>query len=357
MMNRSNLKVPPRIGYWIFNYMPKWEAASKEVSTLAAYFHSDFGTRTISLNLRSDKLAFSGRNMHLPLPYALIALPFLKHTAKALEINHVFASPTERLLTPRLARLGNAILTISKDNPHLDELERNIGTLRSLHYIVVESKRHRDLLMQVGVEPERVKLIYPGVARQPYHQPPHRPFTILFASSPLANRYDMLSRGIYLMVRAATHLPDTKFRVIWRGEEPAKLRQLISDADASNVEVISGYVEDMKSMYDTAHAVILPALMETSLKPCPHSGLESLAHGKPVLVSRPTSISDIVEREGCGVTFEPNIASLCDSIARLRQSYGGYQERAQPTAARMFSREIFVDYYRQLYLSLLDERP
>lgn len=135
-----------------------------------------------------------------------------------------------------------------------------------------------------------------------------------------------------------------------------ELSRLIRDAGVGNVEVISGNQDDMRSMYDAAHAVILPGLSATSLKPCPHSALESLAHGKPVLVSRPASLSAIVAREGCGVVFEPNIESLCEGTLELMQNYAGFQERAHAAVERNFSREVFLDRYRKLYASMLEVR-
>lgn len=280
--SRSELDVPPRLAYWAFNYIPKWEAVSKEIRTLASHFHERYGTRTISPNVRGEKIAFFG-----------------------------------------------------KDCPALNRFEKNIAMLRSMRYVVVESERHHDLMLQAGIEGERLKLIYPGVARRPYRKPPEGPFTLLFATSPLG-RHDLLSRGIHLMVRAAARLPDVRFRLLWRRPEPLELSRLIRDAGVGNVEVISGYQDDMRSMYDDAHAVILPGLSATSLKPCPHSALESLAHGKPVLVSRPASLSAIVAREGCGVVFEPNIESLCEGTLELMQNYAGFQERAHAAAERNF---------------------
>jgi glycosyltransferase involved in cell wall biosynthesis len=353
--SRSELDMPPRLAFWAFNYMPKWEAVSKEIRTLASHFHERYGTRTISLNVRGEKVAFFGRDKYLPLPWSLVGLPLLIRMARNLEVNHVFASPAEWLLTPRLARLGNTILTISKDSPALNRFEKNIGMLRCMRYVVVESERHHDMMLQAGIERARLKLIYPGVARRPYRKPPEGPFTLLFATSPLG-RHDLLSRGIHLMVRAAARLPDVRFRLIWRRPEPPELSRLIRDAGVGNVEVISGYIDDMKSLYDDAHAVILPGLSATSLKPCPHSALESLAHGKPVLVSRPASLSAIVAREGCGVVFEPNIESLCEGTLELMQNYAGFQERAHAAVERNFSREVFLDRYRKLYASMLEPR-
>jgi hypothetical protein len=41
---------PGDIAYWIFNYMPHWEAASKEARTLLRAFGAHYTTRLFSLN-------------------------------------------------------------------------------------------------------------------------------------------------------------------------------------------------------------------------------------------------------------------------------------------------------------------
>jgi hypothetical protein len=96
-----------------------------------------------------------------------------------------------------------------------------------------------------------------------------------------------------------------------------------------------------------------PALTETSLKPSPHSGLLSLAHGRPLLISRPTSLSAIVERERCGAVFEPTISGLCEATRLLQASYGDYQRNAQPTVTTHFSKAAFIERYAALYHELL----
>ena len=341
------------ISYWTFNYMPKWEAVSMEVKELSTAFAKSAGTRVIALNLWGRSIKLRGREKQIPLPYALPAIFLVRRIAAQAQINHVFASPGERILTPRLARLDNTILTIAKDSPRLDVLEKNVNVLRDLRYIVVESPRHKDLLLQLGIKKDRLKLIYPGVELSPY-RPPDSRFRILFATSPLA-KYDLLARGVHLMVRVAELLPEVEFRLIWR-RNPAELRKLLTANKASNISVLSGYVEDMGAEYDASHATILPALTEHSLKPAPHSALLSLAHGKPVLVSRPTSLSSVVEMAKCGVVFEPSVDGLCEAIRELRANYHVYQERAQPAATECFSRAQFLARYATLYNSLLAKR-
>lgn len=342
----------PRIGYWMFNFDPKWEAASRELNTLATSFRSVYGTRTISLNLNGRAPALRGTDKHLPLSIALPALPLLMRAARTVSVNHIFASPGERLLLPRLARLNGTILTVTKGSPTLRALERNIDTLASLRHIVVESERHYDLFMQIGLPPDRVRLIYPGVAPEPYRAATG-PFTILFATSP--KKHDLLTRGIYLMMKAAEQLPSVRFRLIWRWN-PQPIHDLLRKRNVSNVNVVTGYVENMKAMYDSVHAVILPGLEGDSFKPCPHSGLHSLAHGKPLLVSRATSIAGIVQRQNCGVVFDPTVQSLCEGVRRLSENYDAYQPNAERTLKRKFSKDGFLDRYGKLYASLLAEK-
>lgn len=344
------LESTPRIGYWMFNYDPKWEAASKELEALAAAFGSVYGTRTISINLDKRPTKVFGGDKHLPAALALPALPLLLRAARRVPINHIFASPGERLLTPRLARLGNTILTITKGSRRLLAVEKSVETLASLRYVVVESERHYDLLMQLGLSPERVRLIYPGLHPEPYRRA-SGPFTIMFATSP--KRDHMLTRGIHLIMKVAERLPSVRFRLVWRWN-PEQAQNLIRDRGVSNVDLVAGYIEDMKSLYDSAHAVILPALEPDSFKPCPHSGLHSLAHGKPVLASRAASLAGIVERHKCGVVFDPTVESLCRAISHLAANYDDYQVNAVPTLERKFSSHGFIERYGKLYASLLE---
>lgn len=341
----------PRIGYWMFNFDPKWEAASKELNLLATSLRRVYGTRTISLNM-DRRLTIRGRDKRLPVAVALPLLPVLMRAARAVPINHLFASPGERILMPRLARLGSTILTITKGSPALRDLEKNARTLKALRHVVVESERHRDLLMQIGLPADRVHLIYPGIAPEAYRAATG-PFTIMFATSP--KKHDLLTRGIYLIMKVAELRPSIRFRLIWRWN-PQPVHDLLRERGVTNVEIVAGYVEDMKAMYDSAHAVILPALEGDSFKPCPHSGLHSLAHGKPLLVSSAASIAGIVERHGCGVVFDPTVPSLCHAIDQLSQDYDAYQMNALDTLERTFTTDGFLERYCRLYDSLLEEQ-
>ncbi|NLG70747.1 MAG: glycosyltransferase [Chloroflexi bacterium] len=339
-----------RIAYWVFNFAPHWEAASREIKTLVSHFETQYDTQVISQNTNSRKIRLTGRFKYLPLPYSLVMLPFLSRIASAYHINHIFSSLGEGLLLPRINR-QNALLTVTKDSGALNAFEKNIPQLKKLRCIVVESERHQELLLQAGLPADSVRLIYPGAQVKPY-QPASGPFKILFATSPMSEN-DFLTRGIYLILRAAARLPEVQFIFAWRKKHHQKLRRLIDDSGVRNIEVLNGYIPDMERVYDSVHAAILPGLTYSSLKPSPHSALDSLAHGKPVLISRPTSISGLVEREQCGVVFEPQVDCLVDRIQELIKNYPLYQQNCHRTIERCFSASGFTSSYQEIYSAML----
>jgi glycosyltransferase involved in cell wall biosynthesis len=340
----------PKVGYWIFNYAPKWEAASKEVEALSTQMADSFDTNVISMNLKTQRIGLRGRVKYLPLPYALLALPLLSRTAGSFQINHMFASPGESLLMPRLSKF-NTVLTITKDTQSLEKFEKNADNLKKLKKIVVESKWHEELLLQLGIERQAIHRIYPGTEIRPY-QPATGTFKILFATSP-PNLHGFLSRGVYLLIQVAKQLPHVRFVLVWRESNYEKLANLLAEANVSNIEVLNGYIPDMEEVYASVHAAILPGLATNSLKPCPHSGLDALAHGKPILVSQPTSIADLIQKNRCGLAFEPSVECLEQCVLELVQNYDLYQKNCHPTITRNFSPDYFLAQYRQIYNTML----
>jgi glycosyltransferase involved in cell wall biosynthesis len=99
------------------------------------------------------------------------------------------------------------------------------------------------------------------------------------------------------------------------------------------------------------------ALTANSLKPCPHSGLDAMAHGKPVLVSQSTSIADLIQKNQCGMAFEPTVEGLECSILELMVNYKFYQKNCHPTIERSFSTDYFLSQYRQIYNTMLGSVP
>jgi glycosyltransferase involved in cell wall biosynthesis len=337
-----------RVRYWVFNYAPQWEAVSKEIASLLEGL-SGVESSLISLNTSDPRLRWNGRLKRVPLPHGLPLYPLLRREAGRSGVNHLFASAGERWLSRLLTR-HKSVLTIAKGTASLERVERNVTALRSFRAIVVQSDRDRDLMRQLGVAETAVHLIRPGIPPATYREA-QGPFTILFASSPLSAG-EFLSRGIHLMVRAAERLPEVRFLLVWRRRHVDKLRQLIAEAAVSNIEVHDGVVRDMGALYDRAHATALPALEHRSFVPAPRSGLESLAHGKPLLLSGYVAIAGSVAGAGAAVVFEPTVEGLVGAIGHLRKHYSDFQQAAQPYLREHFSASAHLELHRRLYESL-----
>jgi glycosyltransferase involved in cell wall biosynthesis len=335
-----------RVRYWVFNYMPQWEGVSKEIASLREGLRGEIEASLVSLDTKLWRFRLRGREKRVPVAHGLPLFPVLKRLAARADINHLFASGGERWLTPALAR-RNGVLTVAKDTTSLAAYEGNGASFRQFRAVVVQGERDREIMRQLGVREDALRVIRPGVGVAPYHEA-RDPFTILFASSPLTAEH-FLSRGIYLMVRAAARLPDVRFLLVWRKRHLAKLQRAIAAARATNVEIMDGVVSDMGALYDRVHATILPALEGRSFIPCPRSALESLGHGKPLLLSNCVSLADGVARANAGVAFDPTTDGLEAAIRHLRANYAAYQARTQCYLAERFSPQVHLELYRRLY--------
>jgi glycosyltransferase involved in cell wall biosynthesis len=338
-----------RVLYWVFNYMPQWEAVSKEIASLRSGLDGEIDGSLLSLNSKASGLSLRGREKRVPLPHGLPLYPLVRPYASRFDVNHLFASAGERLLTPILSR-RNGVLTVAKDTATLRGFERNIEALKRLRAIVVQGERDREILRQIGVREEALRLIRPGIPVAPYREA-RGPFTILFASSPL-NAADFLSRGIYLIAAVAALLPEVSFLLIWRTHHLAKLQRIVASAGIANVTIRSGLIGNMSAVYDSVHAAVLPGLEHRSFIPCPRSGLEALAQGKPLLVSNLVSLAPSLAHSGAGVAFEPTIDGLKAAILQLQAEYPAYQANTQRYVATHFSPSVHLELYRRLYQTL-----
>ena len=117
---------------------------------------------------------------------------------------------------------------------------------------------------------------------------------------------------------------------------------------------MDGVVSDMGAVYDRVHPTVLPAMEHQSFIPCPRSGLDSLAHGKPLLVSNFVCLAAGLTQSGAGVVFNPEGEGLELAIGRLRDDYARYQSRTHGYMERYFSPAKHLSLYRQLYETLAD---
>ena len=188
--------------------------------------------------------------------------------------------------------------------------------------IVVSNERDQATLHHWGLE--NTRLIRPGIDTSRFipAQPPTGPgFTLLFGSAPWSEP-QFRSKGVEALLAAAEARPDLRLVFLWRGllfeEMQARVAQRGLQA---RVEVINRQV-DVNEVLARAHAAVVLAEDATLVKAFPHSLLESLAAGRPVLVSRALPMADYVERVGCGQVVEVvSSEGVLEALARLEVDY------------------------------------
>lgn len=207
-------------------------------------------------------------------------------------------------------------------------------------------------LKALGVGDDRIRLILPPVDLSRFRadvSPPDQ-FSVLFASSP--DRAEWLeSRGVDLILDAAQQCPDMRFVLVWRpwGDSLPAIRQLVAKRELANVEIVTGKHANMSSFYQGTHVTVAPFRDGTRSKPTPNSILESLASGRPVVVSNVVGISEMIVDASAGVVSDPERCPLSECLNHIRADWLTMSENARRLAEAAFDVRRFVKAYELLY--------
>jgi glycosyltransferase involved in cell wall biosynthesis len=104
----------------------------------------------------------------------------------------------------------------------------------------------------------------------------------------------------------------------------------------------------------TVHASIVLATEPDLVKAYPHSLLDSMAAGKPVLVSRAIPMAQYVAATGCGQIVEQvDAAAILAAVDALVANYSQAQFIAQRLGQQDFSQQSMITSYQQVYEQVL----
>lgn len=342
--------MPPAVTYWTGIWDPTREALSKEVAALRA-----------TLSPRSPVVSFSrGQRTRLSPRGGVVRLSsnrwlLLRALAAAIEpmgrVTHVLGEFGPWHLLRAVGRRP-VICTVAIDGPGIEK-----RLYDKVSVFAAETDSLARALIQAGVAPERVRVIYPGVDLrrfQPAPLPSAPPLRLLFASTP-ANPAEFDARGIPLLIEAARQCPDVQVTLLWRqwGDLRSAARAFASLRLPSNVDVVHRDVENMTDVYNAAHATVC-LYAKGFGKSCPQSIIESLACGRPVLITGSCGVAAVVEGSGAGVVVEPSVDEVIRGIRQLAGSIGQYGEAARAAAVKHFDVDVFCGRYRDLYRELAE---
>ena len=339
-----------KITFFTNGYMPDREGGSKELASLYSYFRKNFRNKVYLYNI-ADRWQFSLKRRLISYPDQLLLFGyiFLKYHEKTSKLIHIYGSLTGRIYSKLLKRrpciLTNASALV------MSRLENGTFAANQIDTLVLESERDLKLAHQIGLNGCKIRLIYPGTSIQKiYAAPKDQPFTVLFASAPISkNPLSIERRGVDLLIDAAKKLKDCRFIFLWRNTHYKKLNQMMIQAGVDNIKVIDHIIPDITHLIIDAHCTILTPDSFDECKPCPTSLIESLACGRPVIVSRQVGIADLIVRENCGIAIEPDIEEVIGGIRRLQENYSLYAKNALQAAENHFSLNQFLNSYTAVY--------
>ena len=318
---------------------PALDAVVQEVESLQARF----GGQVVYLNP-----AHRPGSLYPERFYGLRHLPYLLRQEATVRLHHVYNAhpfffPYLRWLRRPIIYSVTAGLKPSLKHSHLKGLERPSA-------IVVSSERDQTTLRKWGLE--NVHVIRPGIDTSRFSPvaPPTGPgFTLLAGSAPWTEA-QFRSKGVEALLAAAEAHPDLWLVFLWRDMFFETMQTRVAQCGLQRrVEVINRWV-DVNEILARVHAAVVLAADTTLVKAFPHSLLEALAAGRPVLVSRALPMADYVAQIGCGqVVEEVSPEAVLAALARLEASYETCQAAALRVGQRDFSRQALVEAYGRLY--------
>jgi glycosyltransferase involved in cell wall biosynthesis len=317
------------------------EAILQEITTLRRHFGGDL--MHLNPNISSP--------IYLPrLLFGFHRLREIRGQETALDLHHFYnADPFPFPITGFFRR--PVVYSISSG---VGERRPFVNYFNSLAAVTVSDERSLKRLQGWGVR--NGHLVRPGINTDRFTftpQPLQSEIQLMFASAPWTQR-QFKTKGVLALLEAVRHTPELRLVCIWRG---LLLDELLTQTRRMGVlpqvEVINRHV-DINGVLAGVHGTVNLVTDSAVIRSYPHSLIESLAAGKPVIVSRTIPMADYVERTGCGVVVE-NVtpAEIARAVRRLALDYDDYQTAARQVGRHDFSTGSLVASFKRVYEHVL----
>lgn len=280
--------------------------------------------------------------------YGLPQLPRLLRRETGIDAHHIynphlFAFPYLRWLRKPIVYTVTAGLRSAQPPPRLDRLA-------ILACIAVSAERERQRLQGWGLR--NVVVVQAGIdvtrfTRQPL--PDTSGFTLLAGSAPWT-RGQFESKGVDALLQTAQTRPDLRLIFLWRDLLFDEMRRRVAQAGLTGRVTILDQQVDVNHVLAQVHAAVVLASDSALVKAYPHSLLEALTAGRPVMVSREIPMSEWVARTGCGVVVEAvHVGSISSALAALIDHYAEAREAALRLDRESFSLDRMTQSYHHIY--------
>ncbi len=217
----------------------------------------------------------------------------------------------------------------------------------------------RDAAVLRGLGAPRVAVVRPGIDLERFKGCPPPPalagggLTLVAGSAPWTAR-QFRTKGVLALLEAAAARPRVRLVLLWRGVLAERIRAEVARRGlGERVDVVDRRVA-VEEVLGRADAAVVLTTSPRLVKAYPHSLLEALAAGRPVLVSPGIELAGMVGAAGAGeLVHEVSAAAVITALDRLRADYAERQRAALAIDLGEFSRERFLERYEALYRELV----
>ena len=235
-------------------------------------------------------------------------------------------------------------------------------------WVVANSQAGKSYLVSRGIDPARIKVIYNGINTGRLVPDPEKlknireqlklpPDGIVIGMT--ANFHDDKDHTTFIRGAKIIHdaMPQTRFALLGEGYKREYIESLVRDLELGSVVTFFGHQRDVAS-YVTCYDIA--CLCSTYSEGCSNVILESMALGKPVVVSDLAGNRELVEHENNGVLArvrDPEaFANAVLNYLRRPEWAREVAERGRTTVATRFTLERMTHDYETLYEETLRQK-
>lgn len=333
---------------------PELEAYSQEIAALQTRFSGT--TNFLNPNQYMPKTVRAKLPL-LRVPRLLFGLhqwPQLRQMDQLVDLHQLY-NP-DPYPYPILRRLTKPVVYVLSGGA--SEPPPNINYFAHMGAVVVYDEASADVLKSCGLS--NVFVARTGIDTQKFtHSPLPVPtetapnFRLLMASAPWTEA-QFATKGIDALLAAACDLPHLYLTFLWRGVLAREMSARVAAARLQDRVTVIDELVDVNQILSTVHATVVLATHADIVKAYPHSLLDSLAAGKPMLLSSALAMADYVAQREVGVVVDAvEGTQVVAAIKELMERYRGLADRAVRVGRDDFSQGAMIDSYAAIYAQVL----
>lgn len=226
----------------------------------------------------------------------------------------------------------------------------NLSYFNSLAAVTVSDERSFERLRQQGLN--NVHLVRPGLDTSrftPSPLPLRSEIRLMVGSAPWS-KSQFQSKGIDALLAAARRMSRLHLVFLWRGVLFEEMEKRVRQMNLQNQVTIINKKVDVNQVLAKVHASVTLVTDPIIIRSYPHSLIESLAAGKPILVSRSIPMASYIAQHQCGVVVETvTTEAVLDAVETLAQTYEPLRMSAQQFNADDFSEQRLSTSFKKVY--------